>query len=73
MLIPAVRVQRDWRVQQSGGLFDVKAAHRISISRVRQGVVRTAEAQETTLLEPGDVIEVTSGRASGQSVFSAAQ
>ena len=73
VLIPAVHVQRDWRVQQSGGLFDLKAAHRISISRVRQGVVRTAEARETTLLEPGDVIEVTSARASGQPLLSATQ
>ncbi len=73
VLIPAAHVQQDWKVQQSGGLFDGKAVPRISVSRVRQGVLRTVEAREAKLLEPGDVIQVTSARVFSQPAFPAAR
>lgn len=59
MLTPAAREQRDWRVQQAGGLLDPAGGYHITITRVQAGVARVMIAGETTLVEPGDVIEVT--------------
>lgn len=55
----AVRI-RDVRRQYAGGATGQAATHLISITRMQNGHPAVLDANETTLVEPGDVINVKS-------------
>jgi polysaccharide biosynthesis/export protein len=53
----AVRI-RDVKLQLAGGATSQRAEHLISITRMRNGHAVVMDANETTPVEPGDVIEI---------------
>jgi polysaccharide biosynthesis/export protein len=67
--IPVAREIRNARLQQ-GGLTLAQAsanpAHRIVILRYRRNLLQTIDAAETTLVEPGDVVDVKKSGARDQ-------
>ena len=58
VVLPSARALRDWKAQQAGGATDLEAARTITIMRIRRGEATVVTASETSLLEPGDVIDV---------------
>jgi polysaccharide export outer membrane protein len=56
--LPAATKIRDVKLQYAGGAAAQGIKHRISISRTRNDHAVVLDANETTLVEPGDVIEV---------------
>jgi polysaccharide export outer membrane protein len=58
--LPAALGIRDVKLQHAGGAGALGAKHLISITRTRNGQAVVLDANETTLVEPGDVIDVKS-------------
>jgi polysaccharide biosynthesis/export protein len=56
--LPAAAKIRDVRLQYAGGAAAQGSKHLISITRMRNGHAVVLDANETTLVEPGDVIDV---------------
>lgn len=56
--LPAAIRVRDVKFQYAGGAAAQDAKHLISITRTRNGKAVVLEADETTLVEPGDVIDI---------------
>jgi polysaccharide biosynthesis/export protein len=56
--LPAATKIRDVKLQYAGGAAAQGIKHRISITRTRNGHAVVLDANETTLVEPGDVIDV---------------
>jgi polysaccharide export outer membrane protein len=69
VLIPAARNERDWKLQQARAI-DPDGKYQISITRVRAGKSRVETADSTSLLDPGDLIDVKpAGRHSGWPLY----
>ena len=69
--LPAAREIRDFKLQQAENAAGIEAARSINITRSRHGQVLVLHASETTLLEPGDVVDIRVDRRKtlpGQSV-----
>jgi polysaccharide biosynthesis/export protein len=58
VLIPSALSMRDWKLQEVGGTTDLEPPHTMTITRTRGGVVAVMTASETSVLQPGDVIDV---------------
>jgi polysaccharide export outer membrane protein len=56
--LPSAREIREVKLQQAGSLARADAARSISIMRTRNGEPTVLQATDTTLLEPGDIIDV---------------
>jgi polysaccharide export outer membrane protein len=58
VVLPSVRAQRDWKLQQAGGSADAEVFRTITITRTRHGEATAVAADEMALLQPGDVIDI---------------
>jgi polysaccharide export outer membrane protein len=56
--LPSAREIRDFKQQQAEKAAGIETARSINITRTRHGQVIVFEASETTLLEPGDVVDI---------------
>lgn len=56
--LPAAQEVRDLKYRQTGGAVGAKVAREINITRLRNSEITTIQADETTLLEPGDLVEI---------------
>jgi polysaccharide export outer membrane protein len=56
--LPTAREIRNAKLQQSGNIADISVPHAFTVTRSRAGHATTFSADETTPLEPGDIIEV---------------
>jgi polysaccharide export outer membrane protein len=56
--LPLAREIREVRLQYAGGVVRAGAKRTITVTRLRDGVAVSREANETTTLEPGDAVEV---------------
>jgi polysaccharide biosynthesis/export protein len=62
--LPSAREVRAVRLQQTGSSIDTDVVCNIRITRVHGAEVSTFKGDETTALQPGDIIEVTIPRSS---------
>ena len=58
--LPSAKQVRAARLQQTGNLVSSEANRDITITRLRDTLVSTFAASETSLLEPGDIVQVRS-------------
>lgn len=56
--LPSAQEVRTLKFQQTGGAVGATVARDISITRLRNNEVTTLQANESDLLEPGDVVEI---------------
>jgi polysaccharide export outer membrane protein len=56
--LPIAREIRDAKLQQAGNIADIAAPHVINVTRTQSGQSTTFSAEQTTPLEPGDIVEV---------------
>jgi polysaccharide export outer membrane protein len=56
--LPTVREVREVKLQQAGSIAGLETPHSISVTRIQNGVATAFQISDTTLLEPGDVVEV---------------
>jgi polysaccharide export outer membrane protein len=70
--LPTAREIRDAKLQQAGAIADVAAPRTIIVTRVRDGQQSSFSADEATLLEPGDIVEIQLRITRGATLASAA-
>lgn len=56
--LPTAREIRDAKLQQAGNIGDIRVPHTITVTRMRNAQSASFSADETTPLEPGDIVEV---------------
>jgi polysaccharide biosynthesis/export protein len=56
--LPRAREIREVKLQHAGNLAGVEATRSISITRAQNGVATVFQANETTTLRSGDVVEI---------------
>lgn len=56
--LPTAREIRDAKLQQAGNIADIRVPHAITVTRTRDAQSTSFSADETTPLEPGDIVEV---------------
>lgn len=56
--LPTAREIRDVKLQYAGALASVRVKRTITVTRMHDGHASVIEADETTVLEPGDTIEI---------------
>jgi polysaccharide export outer membrane protein len=70
--LPTAREIRDAKLQQAGAIADVATPRTITVTRVRDGQQSSFSAEETTPLEPGDIVEIQLRLTRGATLASAA-
>ncbi|MBX9843619.1 MAG: polysaccharide biosynthesis/export family protein [Xanthobacteraceae bacterium] len=68
--LPMAREIRDSRLQQTGNITDFNVPRSITVTRTRGGQHTVLAADETTLLEPGDIVEIQLRLARGRPIAS---
>jgi polysaccharide export outer membrane protein len=71
--LPMAREIRDVRLQQTGNIADTRIPRAITITRTRNGQNAAFAAEETTPLEPGDIVEIQLRLTRGGPLVSAAR
>ncbi|MBV9755135.1 MAG: polysaccharide biosynthesis/export family protein [Hyphomicrobiales bacterium] len=56
--LPLAREIREVKLQQASSIGGIEPSHSISITRTQDGKASTFEASDTSMLEPGDVVEI---------------
>jgi polysaccharide export outer membrane protein len=56
--LPMAREIRDAKLQQGGNIADMRIPRAITVTRTRNGQQTAFAAEETTPLEPGDIVEI---------------
>ena len=62
--LPSAREIRAAMLRQTGGLVGAADIRNMKVTRLRDGEVSTFDVSETTLLEPGDILEIRAQRPS---------
>lgn len=70
--LPTAREIRDAKLQQAGSIADIATPRTITVTRTRNGQQSSIAADETTLLEPGDIVEIQLRLTRGTTMVSAA-
>jgi polysaccharide export outer membrane protein len=56
--LPSAREIREVKLEQAGSMAGAEAARSISVTRIRNGEATVFQVTETTIVEPGDIIDV---------------
>lgn len=70
--LPMAREIRDAKLQQAGNIADITIPRAITVTRTRNGEQTAFAADETTPLEPGDIVEIQLRLTRGRPLVSAA-